>query len=258
MSTEKQTKINQLLSSQPRGVVLQSFWLTSQGYSIDLQKRYKKGKWLESIGPGAMIRAGDAISYEGGIYALQKQSGLSIHPGGRTALSLLGKAHYLELSSGKAVIFGVKGEKLPTWFKKRDWDLTVEYYPTSFLPPDTGLTEVELKNYSIKVSDATRAILECLYLAPQKQELSECYELMEGLNNLRPQHVQELLEKCQSVKVKRLFLYMAEKAGHEWFQYLNLEKVDLGRGKRSIVSRGVYAAKYKITVPKELEERHGK
>lgn len=43
------------------------------------------------------------------------------------------------------------------------------------------------------------------------------FELMEGLNNLRPNQVQDLLEKCESVKVKRLFLYLAEKAGHEWF-----------------------------------------
>jgi hypothetical protein len=27
--------------------------------------------------------------------------------------------------------------------------------------------------------------MECLYLAPEKQELAECYQLMEGLNNLR-------------------------------------------------------------------------
>lgn len=66
--------------------------------------------------------------------------------------------------------------------------------------------------------------MECLYLAPEKQQLLECYEMMEGLNNLRPNLVQQLLEACQSVKVKRLFLYMAEKSGHDWVKYLNLKK----------------------------------
>ena len=61
-----------------------------------------------------------------------------------------------------------------------------------------------------------------------------------------------MLEQCRSVKVNRLFLYMAEKAGHNWFQYLDLKKVNLGKGKRSIVKNGVYENKYKITVPKEL------
>ena len=38
---------------------------------------------------------------------------------------------------------------------------------------------------------------------------------------------------------------------------MDLEKIDFGKGKRSVVKNGVYVSKYKITVPKELEE-HGK
>ncbi len=254
MSTNNQSKINQLLSSIPTGVVLQSNWLRKEGYSLDLQKRYRKSNWLRPIGNGAMVRNGDQVAYEGGIYALQKQSGSFIHPGGRTALSLLGKSHYLELASKKAVIFGGKGEKLPAWFRKYDWGITIEYHQTAFLPSEVGLTEIELKNYSIKLSDATRAIMECLYLVPKYQDLAECYEIMEGLNNLRPSHVQYLLENCKSVKVKRLFLYLSEKAGHQWFQSLNLEKINLGKGKRSIIVHGIYNSKYQITVPKELEK----
>ena len=257
MSIEKQAKINQLLTSLPAGVVLQSFWLADKGYSPSLQQRYRNSKWLEPIGTGAMIRAGDHVGYEGAIYAFQKQAGLSIHPGGRTALSFLGKTHYLELSAKKVTIFGEKGEKLPIWFLKHDWGVTVDYYQSSFLPPDIGMTDVELKNFSIKVSSAVRAVMECLYLAPEKQELMECFELMQGLNNLRPDQVQILLEKCESIKVKRLFLYLAEKTGHDWFHSLNLKTVDLGKGKRSLVKNGVYIDKYRITVPKELEE-HGK
>ncbi len=94
--------------SQPQGVVLQSFWLTQQGYSNDLQKRYRSSNWLESIGSGAMIRTGDGVTYEGAVYALQKQSGSTIHPAGRTALSFLGKTHYLELLEKKATLFGGK------------------------------------------------------------------------------------------------------------------------------------------------------
>jgi hypothetical protein len=254
MSMEISSKINQLLSSQPPGVVLQSNWLAAHGYSHGLQQRYRESRWLESIGQGAMIRAGDKVSYEGAIYALQAQNGLTIHPGARTALAFLGKAHYLELETKRVNIFGGHSEKLPVWFEKRDWGVRVEYYQTSFLPPGLGLSKVELKNFSIRVSGAPRALMECLYLAPEKQDLIECYELMEGLNNLRPDQVQTLLEKCRSVKVKRLFLYLAEKAGHSWLGYLNLDRIDIGRGKRSIARGGVFVDKYQITVPKELEK----
>ena len=66
--------------------------------------------------------------------------------------------------------------------------------------------------------------------------------------------VQNLLEQCSSIKVKRLFLYMAEKSQHDWFKYINLEKIDIGKGKRSLVKDGVFVAKYAITVPKVLAE----
>ena len=46
---------------------------------------------------------------------------------------------------------------------------------------------------------------------------------------------------------------MAEKSGHEWVKHIQLDKTDLGKGKRSIVKGGVYDPKYQITVDKELE-----
>lgn len=252
MSTVEQTKINHLLAAMPPGTAVLSPWLTRQGYSADLQKRYRKSRWLESIGDGAMVRTGDSVDYYGALYALQKQASLQAHPGGRTALSLLGKAHYLQLASSRVVLFGGKGEALPKWFRDHDWKTAIEYHTTSFLPGDLGLEDFEVKNFSIKISSAARAMMECLYLAPQKQELVECSELMEGLNNLRPALVQQLLEQCSSIKVKRLFLYLAEKAGHEWLQHLDLQKIDLGKGKRSLVKNGIYIPKYQITMPKEL------
>ena len=252
MSTYKRTKINQLLGSHPPGIVYLSSWLVKQGYSLDLQKRYRNSDWLTSIGTGAMIRSGDEVGYGGAIYALQEQTGLFVHPAGKTALSLIGKAHYLELSQKKITLFGGKGEKLPTWYLNHDWGVKLNYFSSSFLPAEIGLTEVELKSFSIKVSCATRAMLECLFIAPKNQELVECYQLMEGLNNLRPNLVQTLLENCTSVKVKRLFLFLAEKANHSWVKHLDNQKIDLGSGKRSIVKNGVYNSRYKITIPLEL------
>lgn len=249
------TKINQLLALQPPGVVFQSRWLTTKGYSLDLQRKYRTGKWLESIGSGAMMRAGDQVGYEGAIYALQRQTNMSVHPGARTALALLGKAQYLEFATPRVIIFGAQGEELPTWFRQHDWGVNVEYYTTTFLPPDLGLTDVEFKTFSIKVSNPVRALMECLYLTPKKQDLVECYELMEGLNNVRPNQVQSLLEHSSSVKVNRLFLYLAEKAGHRWFNHLRTDSVKLGSGKRSVVRNGVFVDKYQITVPRELERR---
>jgi len=79
-------------------------------------------------------------------------------------------------------------------------------------------------------------------------------QVMGNLATLRPEVVQPLLEACGSVKVKRLFLYLAERHGHDWFAKLDPGKVDLGKGKRMIVPKGRYDARYQITVPVDRNE----
>ena len=252
MSTENRTKINQLLHSQPYGAVFASSWLTSQGYSPELQKRYKNSNWLVSIGTGAVKRSGDEVRIDGGLYALQQQLKLSVHIGGPSALSRLGRSQYLELDTNQIHIFGSAEENLPKWFKEYEWGLLVNYHASNFLPPTLGMTELNSGNLSLMVSSPIRAILECLYLAPSEISYIECYELLEGMSNVRPATVQQLLETCTSVKVKRMFLFLAEKAGHSWVKHLIKEKINLGTGKRSLVKAGVYVSAYQITVPKEL------
>jgi len=252
MSLENDKKLNPLIADWPVGAVYATSWLKKSGFSDQLLNRYKKSHWLTSVGSGALKRAGDEVSYQGAVYALQKQLDSSIHVGAKTALALQGKAHYLQLGNVTATLFGGSEARLPRWFNKADWNVKTDYYSTSFLPPELGLVDLELKTFTVKISSPARAIMECLYLAPDKQDLMECYELLESLTNLRPQQVQALLEACTSVKVKRLFLFLAERAKHSWFEYLDLTKIDLGAGKRSIAPNGVFNKKYQITVPKEL------
>jgi hypothetical protein len=66
--------------------------------------------------------------------------------------------------------------------------------------------------------------------------------------------VQGLLEACRSVKVKRLFLYMAENQELPWLTKVDPSKVDLGKGKRMVVQKGRYDAKYRITVLRDRDE----
>ena len=92
--------------------------------------------------------------------------------------------------------------------------------------------------------------MEMLSLVPKGQSFDEAAKIMEGLTTLRPQLVQNLLEECNSVKVKRLFLFISEKNEHSWLNELNIGKVNLGSGKRVIVEDGILDTKYKITYPK--------
>ena len=103
--------------------------------------------------------------------------------------------------------------------------------------------------YNIQISSPERAALELAELVPQEQPFEEAQLILEGLTTLRPELVQELILACDSIKAKRLFLYLAEKCGHAWTNKLDMHKIELGQGKRLIVRGGRLDPKYKITVP---------
>jgi hypothetical protein len=254
MNAENPTKINKLLQETYPGTVMTSSWLREKGYSPELIRNYKASKWLKSFGNGAVVRYNDHIDYLGAVHTLQKQLGLSVHPSARTALGLLGRAHYLEMNQSRVYLFAHENEVLPTWFKKHTWKPEIVHLTSSFLPPKLGMTTIEHKGFNVEVSTPARAILECLYMAPKDMDLLECHQLMEGLTGMVPSQLQVMLENCTSVKVKRLFFYLADKSKHSWLKYLDQSKIDLGTGTRSFAKKGVYISTYKITVPKELEE----
>lgn len=252
MDTKNGSKIKKLLDLHRPGTILLASWLEKQGISRDLQTRYRRSGWLESVGTGAFKRPGEQVTWQGALYALQKQAELPIHAGAMTALTLQGFAHYARLGKDNLFLFSPRGTKLPAWFRKHDWRMSLRYFPTSVLPDELGFANHDDKYYTVRISAAERAMLECLHLAPEKLDLVECFQVMEGLANLRPKLVQELLEKCTSIKAKRLFLYMAEKANHQWLSLVDRDKLDLGTGDRSLAKGGFYVSKYHLVIPNTL------
>ncbi len=252
MTGDLGSKINQLLKAWPSGTVATSRWLKEQGISQQLANKYESTSWLSRIGQGAFIRDGEKVEWLGGLYALQNQLQLPIHAGGKTALQQLGFAHFLPLGKSKVWLFANPGTKLPSWFKFYPWGHKIDYFtPNLFSKMELGLTQKEMSNFLIRLSSPERAILEVLYLVPHTQSFEEANLLMEGLTSLRPALVQQLLENCNSIKVKRLFMLLAEKANYPWLKKLSPERVNFGTGKRSLVKKGVLNKKYQITIPKD-------
>jgi hypothetical protein len=64
--------------------------------------------------------------------------------------------------------------------------------------------------------------------------------------------LQKLLIDCKSVKVKRLFLFFADRHQHAWLKHLDKSAIDLGAGKRMLARGGKLDPHCMITVPKEL------
>ncbi len=254
MTTPNKTFLKSLQRNIKPDTVILASWLSSMGISKDLQKYYLSSGWLEAIGRGAYKRPGDKITWQSGLYALQHQANLSIHTGALTALSLQGYSHYFRLTEEKVFLFAPRKTNLPKWFNDYDWGSSIHYKQTNCLPEKQGLTEHEERTFTIQISSPERAVLECLYLAPKTIDLVECYHIVEGLANLRPKLITELLQQCKSVKVKRLFLYLAGKANHDWLQFVDQTMIDTGSGSRSITDGGVYISQYDIVIPDELAE----
>jgi hypothetical protein len=258
MTSQGGTKLNRLLREWPRGTVAVQSWLTERGVARQLAEAYRKTGWLERFARGVYVRTDDQVEWTGAVHALQHQLALTIHPAAKTALELQGLSHILALGTGRPLsLFGAPKEKLPGWFRQHDWGGPVRYTATNLLPasPALGLTQREVGAFSLIVSAPERAAIELLRLVPHRASYEEARLLFEGLTTLRPKLVQQLLEACSSVKVKRLFLHLAEACGLAWVGKLDLGRIDLGSGKRVIVKGGRFDPKYQITVPESADEQ---
>ena len=133
------------------------------------------------------------------------------------------------------------------------FDKTIKPFGTKMIDiPQTSKIQVE--GVDLLVSSPEQAFMECLLLSPAHYSYMDLYYIMEQLTSLRAYIVQTLLETVKNLRVKRMFLYMAEKAGHYWYDMLEMDKIDIGTSKLQLLDNGTYISKYKITIPKELNE----
>jgi hypothetical protein len=252
MNTIEQTKINSLLQKLPSGALYFGSWLKENGISYFLQRHYRNSQWLTAIDSGVMYRTGEKPTLQSALSCFNSQMGKHFHIGAMSALEMRGFAHYVPLGRQRVVVYCPQNEWFPKWFSKYDWgvDILKKYAEFS----ETGMSFLTENNFDVAVSSPERAFLESLVLAPIYYNLTDLFQVMEMLNGLRVDLLQQLLGEYKSIKAKRLFLFMAEKSGHSWFEDLDLSKIDLGKGKRSVVKNGVYNAKYQITIPRDLAD----
>jgi hypothetical protein len=256
MTASVSGKLKSLLESAlPRSVVT-SAMLKELGISNGLAREYAKNGWLLRIGVGAFRRAHEQVTWQAGLHALQSQLKYPVTLGAMSALAADGSAHYLRFARETIFLFSASNVSLPAWFKNYDWAADICHTQTKLLPHDLGIRDKTLDGFTLRASSPERAILECLHLAPKTIDLDECFQVMGGLLNLRPTLMQELLQACNSIKVKRLFLFMADKANLPVMKHLDQTAIELGSGNRSIVRDGAYDSRYQLVLPKGLVTPH--
>lgn len=245
-------KLRALLDAwEPRSVATTAH-LKSLGISSQDLQNYTSSRWLTPLGRGAFKRPMETVTWQGALYSLQSQLRLPVHVGALTALEMSGQNHYVRFGNTRACLFSPLNVALPLWFRTH-WRDDVRHVQTKLLPPDIGLTEQRApERFALRTSTAERAVLELLHLAPKNFGLVEAGMIIEGMTLVRPKLMQRLLEQCTSIKVRRLFLYLAERANLPVMRHLDLDRIKLGSGDRSLVPGGRYVAKYQLLLPKEL------
>jgi Transcriptional regulator, AbiEi antitoxin, Type IV TA system/Transcriptional regulator, AbiEi antitoxin N-terminal domain len=274
MDAQRLPRLNHLLLSLPEGFLADSTWLQDQGLSRSSIRDYAGRGWLERIGPRVYRRPSQltqaSLRWEVVVLSLQQIMHKSLHVGGRTAVELSGYAHYVE--AGETPQVYLYGLDFPSWLAKLPISAQFETRSTGlFANSNTG---VEARRYDLRSGEASgslkdaestspwewgltmsvpeRAILEMMDELPHHESFHQVDVVMEGLANLRPQLVNKLLRECRSVKVKRLFLWYADRHRHAWLKHLDQSAVDLGKGKRQLVPKGHFDSHYQITLPMEL------
>lgn len=251
--------LNEVITQMPPGLVITLDWLKAHGVSAKLAWWYVQSHWLERVGNEAYKKYGDKVNWLGALSAAQNQLQLPLHIGAKTALELLGQTHFIPISGIKRVtLFHSTTLNVPHWLcQAKSWDAEFNIHQTSLFQGDDpflGVICTSIDGIDIYISTPERAALEILHLVPNKQPFEEAAKLIEMLARLRPTLVQHLLEQCKSIKVKRLFLYFADKFQHPWRHKIDLSKVYLGHGNRVIGEGGEYHPKYQLSLPKNWGE----
>ena len=252
MGIELQSRLNQLLLlGIPKGLYF-SEWLKMKGYSDQLLKKYRESGWLTSLAKGVMYRTGSSLSAYAALACYNKQLGKQFRIAAHSALELWGFNHYVPMGKPILMVTYPK-QSIPEWIRSDIFDRTIKpFYTDAF--SEIQATTIHIEDLDLLASTPEQAFLECLFLAPQQYSYMDLFYIMEQLTTLRPEIMQRLLETTKSFRIKRMFLYMADKAEHDWLPMLDVNKITLGTSKLQLVEGGTYIAKYKITIPKELYE----
>ena len=255
MSLLNNKKLKQLFQELPQNVVVPASWLEEHNISMQLRYKYLQSEWLHTLGKSAYIINPQSFTWEGLVVGIQKFANLQYHIGGLKALELQGFAHYLPIGNeNKITLYGTKN--LPAWLKNLNIDFKLVLHKKPYYG-SIGLKSFssDIKDYVLKISSPERAIFELLYLI-EKDGISFDFvsEIFEGLTTLRPNIINELLQECESQKVKRLFAFFMEYFNHPWKNFVNIDKVNMGTGKMQIVKGGTLNKKYFITIPKALSK----
>ena len=211
-------RIKTLQTSLPRGVPFDTCGLARLGVSVSLAHEYVKGGWLEKLGRGVFMFAGDELKLNETLGFLEPRIP-GLHVAAKTALAWHGFRHNVAIKE-TAILWGDRRAVLPEWFQAR--------FPARYSSPRlfddalqsaTGIAPLpDLPNGPL-VSGPERALLEMLSEVGIHQEVDEARAVMEGVRQLRIRQLKLLLAHCRMVKAVRLCVVWARELDLPWAEH---------------------------------------
>ncbi|MCW2475028.1 MULTISPECIES: type IV toxin-antitoxin system AbiEi family antitoxin [unclassified Symbiopectobacterium] len=249
--------LNWLMQNTLPGQVLLQSWLSRNGIDRTLSYRYVQNGWLKRISQGVYCRVGREPDWVDAVSCLQMQWERPVRIAGLTSLALQGYSHYIEQGKPQIWLALPAYTKLPGWFSAFESSATFVRLYTSGLSVDvmSFTTELKIGDRLLTGSISELAAYEIASSVPAQISFEHADALFQGLNLLSPRKLQVLLCASSSVKTNRVMLYLAQRNGHPYFQYLDRSRIETGAGKRQIIPGGWLEPDYQITVPRAFKSK---
>ena len=281
-------KLKSLIQGVPSGLLVDTAWLERRGYYCSLRNHYVSNGWLEQPARGVYRMPGGTLLWQQAAISLQSMMRFAGVVGGSTAMHLHGYTHYIPFGDlPEAHLYGVG--RPPGWLFNLPGDTRFIFHKTRRLFPDIPTVPEPLdlnawkdgnakaqdmasgvdaefmaasftrkpwgvRDWPLVLSTPERAMLEIIEELPDRGSFDLVDKFIEGVVTIDTGHMNTLLRRCGSIKVKRLFLWFAKRHNFNWVESIDLDAIDLGSGKRQIFKNGRLDTRFNITVPADADD----
>jgi hypothetical protein len=238
-----------------------------------LRAYYVKNGWLEQPAQSVYQRPRGSLGWQQIVISFQTLLEAPFVVGGKTALDLQGFAHFLAHEIKKVRLYGpanpqagfrssicrnalstttlFRNEPITFGLGSLAWDVASGKGRDLNRFQGGSLTELSWGQWGcpLTLSQPERACLELLNELPRHESFHQANMIMQEAVNFSPRRLKKLLNDCDSIKVKRLFFFFADRHDHSWLKRLVKETRDFGAGKRMLVKGGRLDPVYMMTVP---------
>ncbi len=245
------------------GLLVDRAFLFKSGFGRPSVDYHLRADNLATVARGVYRRPGPPLKWQSVVFSLE-QMGFLLHVGGETALAQQGYSHFLTFH-GSEVIHVFSNQRLPHWLV--DWHSRQPQPETAFrfeMHVNGWKTELAdryfirqhfgIWDWPLSISRPELAILEMLNDLRTTADFERIDRYFAALTTLDPERLQRLLSLRANFRIARIFGWFAERHSHAWFSAMDWTRIGLGDGKRKIVENGRYNRRWRITVPKTLEQ----